>query len=456
MRISAALLAMMASGSAVPLAAAADPAPAPQVLDVYPAKARDAGVEGKATIGCAHDAHNVLKDCTLVSESPEGLGFGDVALAVAAMGAPNPYARLNRGEADAREKVTFWFHLKPPSIFPDPFAPRPVQVLAWTWARTPTAAQVLEATPRGPGVIAMDASVRMECWVDDKGALRECKAGHEHPAGVGYGAAALKLAQAMSVVPTGPERTMAGARIQFTFPFPVPEDPPPTPPPASPAERTAAAEIMKYYPEAERRAGVQGNARLRCGRDSQNRPTNCVVVYESPQGRSFGAAALKLASQTPPNTTVAVEPKADREYLDYLFCLQPRSITPNTLLPRPAIVAATVDHEPTAEDKLRVYPAEALSGKVGGVAMLVCRVGLDHRLKGCKVGYEFPEDRGFAAAALAVAPDYLVSPRTIDGVPQADERFVAVTPFGDKPAMMPPPAPPAPPNIDWLCRDASK
>lgn len=50
---------------------------------VYPTAARQAGREGRATIECVVAASGHLKDCRVISEDPEGEGFGPAALAMA-------------------------------------------------------------------------------------------------------------------------------------------------------------------------------------------------------------------------------------------------------------------------------------------------------------------------------------------------------------------------------------
>jgi protein TonB len=50
---------------------------------VYPPLARANEVEGGAVLGCAVAATGALKDCQIVSEYPEGGGFGEAALKLA-------------------------------------------------------------------------------------------------------------------------------------------------------------------------------------------------------------------------------------------------------------------------------------------------------------------------------------------------------------------------------------
>lgn len=46
----------------------------------YPPRAREQEVEGRSTIRCSVTAQGTLVDCSVVSESPDGYGFGEAAV----------------------------------------------------------------------------------------------------------------------------------------------------------------------------------------------------------------------------------------------------------------------------------------------------------------------------------------------------------------------------------------
>ncbi len=54
------------------------------VAEHYPTRAQRLEVEGRATINCGLDKTGKLSDCWTFEESPEGYGFGDAAVALAA------------------------------------------------------------------------------------------------------------------------------------------------------------------------------------------------------------------------------------------------------------------------------------------------------------------------------------------------------------------------------------
>lgn len=78
-----------------------DPA---DLQDHYPWKARQAGVEGTATIDCIATVEGTLKDCSIVSEDPEGYGFGEATIAASGLFRMNPRI-LNGKPAEGTVRV---------------------------------------------------------------------------------------------------------------------------------------------------------------------------------------------------------------------------------------------------------------------------------------------------------------------------------------------------------------
>jgi protein TonB len=69
---------------------------------------------------------------------------------------------------------------------------------------------------------------------------------------------------------------------------------------------------------------------------------------------------------------------------------------------------------PSADELVRAYPERALRLGIEGTAVLACQVTAEGRLRGCRAA-ESPAGYGFADAALRLAPDFRISPQTIDG-----------------------------------------
>ena len=72
---------------------------------------------------------------------------------------------------------------------------------------------------------------------------------------------------------------------------------------------------------------------------------------------------------------------------------------------------------PSAQSLDAHYPAEARRNEVEGKAAISCGVGIDGRLQDCRVVSEEPEGAGFGQAALAIAWEFRMTPRTVDDRP---------------------------------------
>jgi protein TonB len=72
---------------------------------------------------------------------------------------------------------------------------------------------------------------------------------------------------------------------------------------------------------------------------------------------------------------------------------------------------------PDARDLERAYPPRALENGIEGSATLVCLVTTQGTLTACDVATETPTGQGFGKAALKLAPDFRMVPKTEDGVP---------------------------------------
>lgn len=73
--------------------------------------------------------------------------------------------------------------------------------------------------------------------------------------------------------------------------------------------------------------------------------------------------------------------------------------------------------KPTAQDILRVYPAEARRLVVGGKAVIGCHVRLSGAVEQCVVVSEEPQVLGFGAAAIKLSKVFKFTPELRNGVP---------------------------------------
>jgi TonB family protein len=88
----------------------------------------------------------------------------------------------------------------------------------------------------------------------------------------------------------------------------------------------------------------------------------------------------------------------------------------------PSAVGAVIadpewERQPDAGAISRRYPERALERGVSGRALLECAVAGSGALQDCRVVSETPKEQGFGDAALAMAWDFKMKPRTVAGEP---------------------------------------
>src|SRR5260221_7316354 len=72
-------------------AKAAGVQPSAELVRHFPDKARAAGIQGSAELSCGQTVHLGLRDCVLLSESPEGYDFGGAALSLSQASRQKPH-----------------------------------------------------------------------------------------------------------------------------------------------------------------------------------------------------------------------------------------------------------------------------------------------------------------------------------------------------------------------------
>jgi hypothetical protein len=205
---------------------------------------------------------------------------------------------------------------------------------------------------------------------------------------------------------------------------------PPTPP-ATPGSTLAD------YPKGALAAGVEGEATLRCARNTHLALKDCSVISETPAGQGFGAAALAMAARSPDNPKLHVDEAGllAASTIDVHFRLHPLAIDPDLtqmahVLKRPQVV-----RRPSASVQALYYPDRAERLRIGGAAQLHCQVTREGRLARCVVVQETPPGHDFGAAATAVAErEYRLSPQLFDGEPSDDAEADLRIAFGAGPA----------------------
>ncbi len=164
----------------------------------YPPEALAKGLAGEASLDCDEDKHYRPINCKFVSESPEGYGFAQAALRVAASIPANPKVTLEDRSKWISGPILFRFTPSPPTISPPPFEPSHIITNPDYLAR-PDGVYLAKKYPQlasGP-----PGQVKLECIVTVDGRLDACRIVEESPGGRGLGAAALDWASRQKMKP---------------------------------------------------------------------------------------------------------------------------------------------------------------------------------------------------------------------------------------------------------------
>lgn len=160
------------------------------------------------------------------------------------------------------------------------------------WLRVPKAKDVARFYPKAASAAGVEGRAVLSCGVTAQGTLTQCSAGEETPVGYGFGAAALQMAGIFKMKTKAPDgRPVEGGRVRIPIRFILPLDTSDL----TVDRQAAAGGVLRYYPEAASRAGLEGRAVISCAVMPDGRLTSCRVVSETPPGARFGEAALKMS-----------------------------------------------------------------------------------------------------------------------------------------------------------------
>ncbi len=182
--------------------------------------------------------------------------------------------------------------------------------------------------------------------------------------------------------------------------------------------------LRALYPTKAVRKAANGKATISCTITVQGALRACTVVSESPADMGFGGAALALAPQLlfkpalqngkPVEATVSIP--INWKGMESLSAAMPASQSDKVYTNLPWKRA------PTAADLLAVYPAKAKEERIGGLAIIDCKIGKEGALSHCTTVREAPANKGFGAAAKKLAPLFVTPVETSDGGTAAGSR----------------------------------
>ncbi|PLR27781.1 hypothetical protein SGCZBJ_05340 [Caulobacter zeae] len=163
------------------------------------------------------------------------------------------------------------------------------------------------------------------------------------------------------------------------------------------AARPKASEIKAAFPAG---ATVTGDAEVECVVADKGALADCKVLSEYPMNRGFGAAALGLADRYKVKVKDEAGASSIGRKVSYsLEFLAPGDANPNWV------------RKPTGQDLAGVFPVAAVKAGKDGRAVIRCRVTTEGFLDRCAVLSESPAGLGFGHSALALAPQFLMSPK---------------------------------------------
>lgn len=192
----------------------------------------------------------------------------------------------------------------------------------------------------------------------------------------------------------------------------------------------SAEDLASVWPAKALKAGIGGKALISCIVTVQGTLRACHTVSETPEGSGFGGAAIALSPQflmrpalkdgAPVEASVTIPvnfPRPDRQTGSHL-----KPVTDTDFPGERVYTGIPWITAPSHAEVMAAYPAKAREAKLGGTAVLDCRIGKDGGISACKVLNETPDNKGFGAAAKTLAGRFKGPTTDSKGEPTAGAR----------------------------------
>lgn len=152
------------------------------------------------------------------------------------------------------------------------------------------------------------------------------------------------------------------------------------------------------------RPSDRGHGIVSCKAKADGGLEACRVISDSPANGGFGKAVLAMAPLYHVNMAAPKAPVAGEDVW-FSHMAYPEDTPPDWL------------RKPRAADLMAVWPTEAYRQAKGGAATISCLVSVQGALYECAVVTERPAGEHFGAAAVALAPQFLMKPALLNGQP---------------------------------------
>lgn len=309
------------------------------------------------------------------------------------------------------------------------------------WEHVPTYDEMASYYPDEAVDKSVSGRVTIICKVNIWGRLKDCVVDSESPAGMGFGEAALRMAdKTFRMKPQtidGKPVDDTAIRIPLRFAAPthsarsiVYE--------AVWAEAPAFEDMVAAWPAGQGDLAV-GSSVLRCSIDFEGGLRNCAIAGQTPKDAPFGEAARSLTGKF----RLKMTPEEAKKYAMADIAISFRFYNPAT----PEGQARKVEKPDwivriNPEKVVALYPAAAAdAGVKEGVGVADCLVAPDGRMTDCRVAREAPADLGFGQAAVLAVSLMQMDPWTPEGRPVAGARAKVPVKFSLAPEVVAPAIP---------------
>ena len=267
------------------------------------------------------------------------------------------------------------------------------------WSEGPSQADVAAAWPVEAKRHGISGLVVLDCAVDELSALNGCKVSKEDPLKFGFGEAALSLAPKVRLRPDAKKTSDGRSLVVIRFPK---DDGDSADIAADWVKAPSVSDLETVWPTAAN--GMGGRAVIDCLISVEGTASACKSIWEKPEGKGFGTAALLLA----PSFLFKPAMKDGHPIASHVEIPinweGPSGIGGAENGPSYRMVTSLPwIAAPSAADLAKVYPRRAREKALSGHVVIRCALANDGTLKDCVTITQEPAGAGFGDAALSLA-----------------------------------------------------